>query len=88
MCVCEADGYEIVENWRPKWGDLHPFLLPVATKGSELTLEVLALMIRDPKGKQLRPDEWQVVSQQPRKTKVVKLLANDVGRHCSTCQLH
>eukprot|EP00438_Fugacium_kawagutii_P019767 Skav203657 [mRNA] locus=scaffold2755:46177:51610:- [translate_table: standard] len=40
----------------------------------------MALLIRSPKGQQLRPDEWQVVTQQPRKTKVVKLIADDMAR--------
>lgn len=54
----------------------------MATKGTfDDDLEVLALLIRAPNGKQLRPDEWQVVTQQPRKTKVVKLMADDISRY-------
>lgn len=82
--VLQASGYDILDKdeWRKIGGDLHPFLLPVATKGSfDDDLEVLALLIRAPNGKQLRPDEWQVVTQQPRKTKVVKLMADDISRY-------
>lgn len=82
--VLQASGYDILDKdeWRKIGGDLHPFLLPVATKGTfDDDLEVLALLIRAPNGKQLRPDEWQVVTQQPRKTKVVKLMADDISRY-------
>jgi len=82
--VLQASGYTILgeeNDWREIGGDLHPFLLPIATKGDfDDDLEVLGLLIRTPNGKQLRPDEWQVVTQQPRKTKVVKLIALDIGR--------
>jgi len=80
----KADGYNILDKdqWREIGGDLHPFLLPVATKGNfDQDLEVLALLIRAPNGLKLQPNEWQVVTQQPRKTKVVKLLADDIGRY-------
>ena len=53
----------------------------MATKNDFQDLEVLALLIRDPKGKQLRPDEWQVVSQKVLKSKVVKLLAFDIQKY-------
>ncbi|CAE7039904.1 unnamed protein product [Symbiodinium natans] len=80
--VLQASGYTILEDWREIGGDLHPFLLPVATRGEfDDDLEVCGLLIRTPNGKQLRPDEWQVVTQQPRKTKVVKLVALDISRY-------
>ncbi|CAK9018026.1 Uncharacterized protein SCF082_LOCUS13909 [Durusdinium trenchii] len=84
--VVQASGYNLLDldkdDWREIGGDLHPFLLPLATKGSfDDDLEVLGLLIRAPNGKELSPDEWQVVRQKPRKSKVVELLADDVGRY-------
>eukprot|EP00913_Durusdinium_trenchii_P011784 g11068.t3 len=84
--VVQASGYNLLDldkdDWREIGGDLHPFLLPLATKGSfDDDLEVLGLLVRAPNGKELSPDEWQVVRQKPRKSKVVELLADDVGRY-------
>ncbi|CAJ1423138.1 unnamed protein product [Effrenium voratum] len=61
--VLQASGYTVLgkDDWNEIGGDLHPFLLPVATKGDfDDDLDVTALLIRSPTGQQLRPDEWQV----------------------------
>lgn len=61
--------------------DLHPFILPLGTRGEGDDLEVCGLMIRAPRGAYLAPDKYQVVSQKPRVSKNIQLIALDVDQY-------
>jgi len=74
--VLQADGYTILgeDEWKDL-GDLHPFLMPVATSGDGDTIDVVGLSLRTPNGQKLRPDDYQVVTQKSRKTWKLSLMA-------------
>lgn len=61
--------------------DLHPFVLPLGTRGDGDDLEVCGLMIRTPRGSHLAPDKYQVVLQKPRVSKNIQLTAMDIDQY-------
>ncbi|CAK0905629.1 unnamed protein product [Prorocentrum cordatum] len=67
--VLQASGFTVLgkDDWRGL-GDLHPFMMPIATRGEGDDADVVGLLLRTPNGQALQPDEYQVVSQKPRKT--------------------
>jgi len=85
LAVLQGSGYTILgkDDWKQIGGDLHPFLLALATREGESAddLEVIGLLVRQPNGSSLYPDEYQVVTQRPRKSKVVSLVAFDMEKY-------
>jgi len=84
LAVLQGSGYNILgkNEWRTIGGDLHPFLLPLATKGAlDDDIEVAGLLIRTPNGVALQPHSYQVACQLPRKSKRLSLLAPDVSKY-------
>jgi hypothetical protein len=81
--VIQGSGYDVLgkDEWRSIGGDLHPLLLPLAKRGSDDETEVMGLLVRKPNGSAIRPDEYLVVSQLPRKSKNVILIALDMERY-------
>lgn len=83
LSVLQASGCHILgrDEWRMVGGDLHPFILPMATLGAlDDDIEVVGLLIRTPTGSALSPDMFQVVKQAPRKSWAVRLLATDMEK--------
>ncbi|CAE8652630.1 unnamed protein product, partial [Polarella glacialis] len=84
LSVLQASDFSILgrDEWKTIGGDLHPFIIPVATIGAlDDDLQVVGLMIREPNGATLRPDAYQVVSQRPRKSKYVEFISKDVDKY-------
>lgn len=74
--VLQASGFTILgkDDWR-QLGDLHPFMMPIATRGEGEDADVVGLLLRTPNGQALQPDAYQVVSQKPRKAWKLVLMA-------------
>lgn len=83
LAVAQGSGYTILgkDEWRDVGGDLHPFILPLASKGEGDDIEVLGLLVRAPNGSFLPPDEYQVVTQLPRKSWRVNLISLDMNKY-------
>jgi len=81
--VLQGSDYNVLgkDEWRKIGGDLHPFLLPLAVKGEGEDTEVAGLLIREPNGAPLLPEQYMVVVQRPRKSWIVTLVAMDVDKY-------
>eukprot|EP00931_Biecheleriopsis_adriatica_P001530 TRINITY_DN10190_c0_g2_i1.p1 TRINITY_DN10190_c0_g2~~TRINITY_DN10190_c0_g2_i1.p1 ORF type:complete len:429 (+),score=88.62 TRINITY_DN10190_c0_g2_i1:89-1375(+) len=82
LAVLQGSGFDISGEgeWKKIGGDLHPFVFPLATRGAwdDDNLEVVGFLVRQPHGGKLTPDKFQIVTQKPRISKFVHLLAVDM----------
>eukprot|EP00929_Paragymnodinium_shiwhaense_P000387 TRINITY_DN100637_c0_g1_i1.p1 TRINITY_DN100637_c0_g1~~TRINITY_DN100637_c0_g1_i1.p1 ORF type:complete len:462 (+),score=113.23 TRINITY_DN100637_c0_g1_i1:77-1462(+) len=86
MTVVQGSGWNILakDEWKKITGDMHPFIMPLAVRGEfdgDDELEVLGLLVRSPNGAPLGTQDFHVVSQKPRKTKMVHLVAFDIQKY-------
>lgn len=83
--VAQGSGWTLLkkDEWRSVVGDLHPFIVPFGYRGdpTDEDVEVIGVIIRTPNGQNLQPEEYQVVSQKPRKSLYVKLMATDMQKY-------
>jgi len=85
LSVAQGSGWTILakDEWRKIGGDLHAYLLPLAIKGDydDENIQVLGLIIRSPNGSSLQPHEYQVVTQRPKKSWKLNLVAMDMEKY-------
>lgn len=84
LTVVQNSGYSILgrDEWKLIGGEMHPFFMPLAVKGDyDENLEVLGFLVRQPNGAPLEPEMYQVVSQKPRRSNVVHLVATDCEKY-------
>lgn len=83
LTVAQNSGYTILarDEWKTIGGQVHPFLCPLAVKGDGDDLEVFGLLVREPNGAPLAPESYAVVSQKPRRSFVVHLIATDAEKY-------
>lgn len=85
LSVLKGTGYEILgkDEWKKIGGDLLPLTFPVAVKGSwdDDDIQVVSMLVRTPNGSPLSPEQFQVVSQRPRKSRSISLLALDIEKY-------
>jgi len=81
--VIQGSGYDVLgkDEWRSIGGDLHPLFLPLAKRGSSDETEVMGMLVRKPAGAALRPDEYLVVSQRPRQSRNIILIAMNIDNY-------
>jgi len=84
LAVLQGSDYAILgkDEWRTIDGDMHPFLMPLAVRGAGSDdVEVAGLLVRQPNGAALRPEEFQVVTMKPKTSRNVILVATDMEKY-------